>query len=127
MVLVSLVILVALLQYVYFSVLVGKARGTYGIDAPATSGHEVFERQYRIQMNTLELLVVLVPSMMIFAQNVRADLAAYAGIIYIVGRFVYLKSYLGDPKKRSLGFALSMLPILVLIIWGIVALAMKMM
>lgn len=125
--LVSLVILVALLQYIYFSVLVGKARGTYGIDAPACSGNDAFERQLRVQMNTLELLVVLVPSMIIFAQNVRADVAAYAGIIYIVGRFIYLKSYMADPKKRSIGFALSMLPILVLVLWGIVALAMKMM
>tara|TARA_R110002096_G_scaffold416576_3_gene619623 strand:- start:64862 stop:65245 length:384 start_codon:yes stop_codon:yes gene_type:complete len=125
--LVSLVILVALLQYIYFSILVGKARATYGIDAPACSGNEAFERQLRVQMNTLELLVALIPSMLIFATNVRADVAAYAGIIYIIGRFIYLKSYVADPKKRSIGFTLSMLPILVLVLWGIVALAMKMM
>jgi len=116
--LVALVILVALIQYIYFSIMVGKARGTYGIDAPATIGNETFERYYRVQMNTLEMLVSIIPAMMIFAMNVRADVAAYAGMVYILGRFIYFKSYVGDPKKRTVGFLLSFLPILVLIVWG---------
>ena len=116
--LVALVILVALIQYIYFSIMVGKARGTYGIDAPATTGNETFERYYRVQMNTLEMLVSIIPAMMIFAMNVRADVAAYAGMAYILGRFIYFKSYVGDPKKRTVGFLLSFLPILVLIVWG---------
>jgi uncharacterized MAPEG superfamily protein len=123
--LLSLVILLALLQYIYFAILVGKARGTYGINAPATSGHEIFDRQYRVQMNTLELLLVLVPSMIIFGQNVRTDVAAYAGILFIIGRFVFLKSYMADPKKRTVGFLLSILPILVLLFWGIYSLTIK--
>ena len=123
--LLSLVILLALLQYIYFAILVGKARGTYNVDAPATTGHEVFERQYRVQMNTLELLLVLVPCMVIFGQHVRADVAAYAGFVFIIGRFVFLKSYMADPKKRTVGFLLSILPILVLLLWGIFSLATK--
>lgn len=122
--LLSLVILLALLQYIYFAILVGKARGTYNVDAPATTGHEVFERQYRVQMNTLELLV-LVPCMVIFGQHVRVDVAAYAGFVFIIGRFVFLKSYMADPKKRTVGFLLSILPILVLLLWGIFSLATK--
>ncbi|MCC3859910.1 MAPEG family protein [Pseudemcibacter aquimaris] len=124
--LVSLVILIALLEYIYFAVLVGKARGTYGVDAPATTGDETFERYYRVQMNTMELLVAMIPAMWVFATHVRADVAAYAGIVFIVGRFIYLKTYVADPKKRSLGFALSILPLLVLIIWGLVSLGMGM-
>lgn len=125
--LVSLVILLALLQYIYFALLVGKARETYGIDAPATSGHPIFERHYRVQENTLELLVALIPAMFIFGQNVRPDVAAGCGAVYIIGRFIYLKSYVADPKSRSLGFGLSFLPLIVLIVWGIVSLAMDMM
>lgn len=124
--LVALVILVALIQYIYFSIMVGKARGTYGVDAPATSGHELFDRYYRVQMNTMEMLVSLIPAMAIFAMNVRADVAAYAGIVYIVGRFIYLKSYVGDPKTRTLGFILSFLPILVLVVWGGISIVMGM-
>lgn len=125
--LVALVILVALIQYIYFSVMVGGARGKYGVDAPATTGNDTFERYYRVQMNTLEMLVSLIPAMVIFAINVRADVAAYAGIVYITGRFIYFKSYVGDPKKRTVGFLLSMLPILVLIVWGGISIIMSMM
>lgn len=125
--LVTLVILVALLQYMYFGILVGKARGIHGIDAPATTGNEIFERTYRVQMNTMEILVALVPAMFIFGQNVRADVAAGAGVIYIIGRFIYLKSYVADPKGRTLGFSLSYLPLVVLVLWGIVAAILGMM
>lgn len=125
--LVSIVILVALLQYIYFAILVGKARGEHGVDAPATTGNEIFERHYRVQMNTMELLVALIPAMMIFGSNVRADVAAYAGIVFIIGRQIYLKTYVADPKKRSLGFGLSILPLLVLIVWGLISLGMGMM
>ncbi len=52
-----IVIAVALLQYNYFAILVGQARGKYSVSAPAVTGHEVFERQYRVQQNTLELLM----------------------------------------------------------------------
>ena len=51
--LVTIVIGVALLEYIYFSILVGKARGEHGVEAPATTGHEIFERHYRVQMNTM--------------------------------------------------------------------------
>lgn len=42
---------------------VGRARGRYGIKAPAVTGHEMFERAYRIQMNTLENAVLLLPTL----------------------------------------------------------------
>jgi len=125
--LVTLVILVVLLQYMYFGILVGKARATHGIDAPATTGNEIFERTYRVQMNTMEILVALVPAMFIFGQNVRADVAAGAGVIYIIGRFIYLKSYVTNPKGRTLGFSLSYLPLVVLVLWGLGAAIMGMM
>lgn len=37
--LVDLVALLAVAQLVFFSVLVGRARGRYGVKAPAVSGH----------------------------------------------------------------------------------------
>ena len=42
--LVHLVAVLAVIQYMVFSVLVGRARVRYGVKAPATSGHEMFER-----------------------------------------------------------------------------------
>ena len=56
--LVTIVIAVALIEYSVFGMLVGKARGTYGIDAPAITGYPIFERYYRVHQNTLENLVL---------------------------------------------------------------------
>lgn len=125
--LVVIVIAVALLQYVYLSFQVGKARGTYGVNAPAVTGNENFERCYRVQQNTLELLVVFVPGIIMFAQYFSADIAAVIGAVFIVGRFLYNKQYTADPKSRTIGFILSLLPAVILVIGGLVGAIMQMM
>jgi uncharacterized MAPEG superfamily protein len=123
--LVAIVIALALIEYAVFGMLVGKARGTYGIDAPAISGNPIFERYYRVQQNTLEILVLFVPGMIMFAQYVSADVAASLGIIFLVGRFLYLRAYVADPKSRSLGFVLSYIPALILVIGGLTGAVIK--
>lgn len=109
----------ALLQYLLFGGAVGWARGKFGVHAPATSGHETFERYYRVHMNTLELLVVFVPALPLFAHYVSARWAVALGLVFVVGRFVYFAGYVKDPKKRGLGFALSYLPTVVLLLGGL--------
>ncbi|HUO80046.1 MAG TPA: MAPEG family protein [Steroidobacteraceae bacterium] len=117
--LVYIVMGLAMLQYLYFGFAVGGARGRYGIKAPATAGHEVFERYFRVHMNTLELLVVLIPALPLFAWYVSPRWAAGLGAVYLVGRFLYFFEYVKDPAKRSPGFGLSFLPIVVLLLGGI--------
>ena len=63
----ALIILLALAQYVFFAVRVGAARGKYGVEAPKISGNEAWERLYRVQMNTLEQLIVFIPALWIFS------------------------------------------------------------
>ena len=63
---VHLVIVLALLEFMLFGLAVGSARARYKVPAPATAGHEVFERYFRVQMNTLEQLVVFLPSIWLF-------------------------------------------------------------
>ncbi len=123
--LVALVLALALLQYIVFAVLVGRARGTYGVKAPAVTGHEVFERYFRVQQNTLELLVIFVPAVWLFGQYVSATLASILGAVYLVGRVLYLKSYVADPAKRGAGFGLSMLPIMAMVIGVLIATGLK--
>jgi glutathione S-transferase len=113
---VAIVAVLALLQYIWFAVLVGQARGKYGVNGPAVTGHPVFERYFRVQMNTLELLVALLPGLWLFAHYVSPTMSAALGAVYLVGRFLYLRSYVSDPAKRGAGFGLSMLPILVLLL-----------
>ncbi len=114
--LVTVVLSLALVEYIVFAVLVGRARGQYGVKAPAVTGHEMFERYYRVQMNTLELLVVFVPAILTFAHYVSARWAAGLGAVYVVGRVIYLMSYVKNPASRGAGFGLSMLPIMVMVI-----------
>jgi glutathione S-transferase len=123
---VAIVILIALLQYVIFAALVGRARGKYGVKAPAVHGHEVFERYFRVHYNTLELIVVFVPAMWLFGSYVSPTWAAVLGLVYVVGRVAYLVGYVADPAKREIGFGLSVLPILVLLVGGLWGVAQKM-
>lgn len=116
---VDLVALLAVAQLVFFAVLVGRARGRYGIKAPAVSGHEMFERAYRVQMNTLELMVAFLPALFIAGKYWPQPYVAGVGVVYLVGRLLYWLRYLAAPASRALGFALSMVPIMILIIGGL--------
>ncbi len=124
--LVYIVMGLALMQYMYFAIAVGGARGRFGVKAPATSGHEVFDRYFRVQMNTLELIVVLIPALPLFAYYVDARIASVLGFLYIIGRFMYFQSYVKEPAKRGPGFGLSLLPIAVLLVGGIVGAVLNM-
>jgi len=124
MALVNLIVALALLQFFAFATAVGMAREKYNVAAPATTGNEVFERYFRVQMNTLELLVMFVPAIWMFGFYVSADIAAGLGAIYIIGRGIYFFAYVKDPKKRSLGFGLSAAPVAALVIGALIGAAM---
>ena len=118
---VDLIAVLAIMQLIFFGILVGRARGTYGVKAPAVSGHEMFERAYRVQMNTLELMVAFLPALFIASKYWPQTYVAIAGAVYLLGRFIYWRSYVSAPASRGLGFALSMIPILALLIATLVA------
>src|SRR5215472_3834074 len=63
----ALVTALALALYLGTVIAVMRARGHYGIAAPATSGHPVFERLFRIQQNTLEQLVLFLPALWLYS------------------------------------------------------------
>jgi len=117
---VDAVAMLAVLQFIGFGALVGKARGTYGVKAPAVTGSEPFERIYRVQMNTLELLVALLPALYAAAHYWPSLYVAGAGAVYLVGRIVYWRAYVASPSSRSLGFLLSIGPILALALAALV-------
>jgi glutathione S-transferase len=117
---VVIVVVLALLQFIGFGSAVGWARGKFQVAAPATTGNEEFERYFRVQMNTLEQLVVFLPAIWLFARYVDPEWAAILGAVYLAGRFIYFFSYVRNPKSRSLGFALTSLPILAMLAWVLV-------
>jgi glutathione S-transferase len=115
-----LVIALALLEFFLFSLAVARARSRYNVPAPATTGHEVFERYFRVQMNTLEQLVIFLPSMLLFARYVNPDIAAALGLLFIIGRAVYFRGYVRAPAARHLGFVLSAIPNVALLVGAII-------
>ena len=102
----ALVTCAALLFYFFTSIRVSKARVKFGIKLPAISGNPDFERVFRVQMNTLEWMVVFLPSLWLFAIYISDPIAAVLGLVWIVGRMLYLTGYSQAANKRELGFAI---------------------
>ncbi|HTO42405.1 MAG TPA: MAPEG family protein [Rhizomicrobium sp.] len=103
--LVSIVSLLTLLLYFVMIARVGRGRSKYGIEAPAVTGHPDFERLVRVQMNTLEWMPLFLVSLWLFALSWDADrVAAAIGLVWIVGRVLYLAGYAKAAPSRMLGF-----------------------
>jgi hypothetical protein len=119
---VALVTLLLLLQYIAFMMLTGKARAASDLEAPACVGDLNFEKAYRVQMNTLEQLIVTLPAMWVCAQFFMPVVAASLGLAFFVGRILYRNAYVTDPTKRGPGMILGFLANVGLIItggWGV--------
>jgi uncharacterized membrane protein YecN with MAPEG domain len=118
--LLSIITMLALLEFIWMSIRVGAARGKYNIKAPAIAGDEMFERHYRVHYNTLEQLVVFLPALWAFGYYVGEEWAAGLGCVYLVGRIIYAITYVKDPAKRGPGFLLSVLPAWILLLGSLV-------
>lgn len=114
--LVAIVTALALIQYLLIGLLVGRARVRGGVQAPATSGDPIFERYFRAHQNTLEQLILFVPSLWIFAYYVSAQVAAALGLVFIIGRLIFVRAYVVDPPTRATGFLIGIVPLMVLLI-----------
>ena len=118
---VHLVIGLALLEFVLFGYGVARARILNKVPAPAMSGHEVFDRYFRAQMNTLEQLVVFLPSIWLFGHYVNAWAAAALGALFIIGRALYFRGYTQTPESRHAGFVLSAIPNVTLLVGALIS------
>jgi glutathione S-transferase len=105
----ALMTLLAVVFYFYTGLRVGSARQKYGIKAPAITGHPDFERAFRVQMNTLEWMPIFLPALWLFAVYVGDIAAAAIGVVWIVGRFLYLTGYSEAAAKRGRGFGIQAL------------------
>ena len=116
---VDIVTALALLQFMVFGFRVAKARGRYGVAAPAVAGNEIFERYFRVQQNTLEQLIVFLPALYVFSHYYSPLVAAGLGVVYLIGREIYAATYVKDPKKREIGYVLTALPVAILLLGGL--------
>jgi glutathione S-transferase len=116
-------ILLALLEYIVMSALVGRARAKTGIRAPAMTGHPEFERANRVHLNTLENLIIFVPAVWIFATYVSTAWAAGLGALFVVARALYAVGYLQAAEKRSIGAGITGIVTIVLVVGGLIGVA----
>ena len=120
MVLSTIIGMLALMQYLYFGLLVGRARGRTGIAAPAVSGSEEFERYYRAHLNTAEQLVIFAPALFASAFFISDGYAAALGVVFVVGRALYFRNYVREPGSRGPGMLLTAVSNLALMLGALV-------
>jgi glutathione S-transferase len=99
----EIVTLLTLLEYSILGVMVGRARQTYGVEAPATTGNPDFERYFRVHANTLEALIVFLPAVWIFSFSVNYHLGVVLGLLFVIARIIYATGYLSAASKREAG------------------------
>jgi glutathione S-transferase len=120
------VTILSVLTLFYTSLVVGRARGKTGIKAPAMTGHEDLERAVRVHMNTLEQFAVFLP--LLWVATIYFTLIGWLtpafGIVWIIGRFIYMQGYLADPAKRSTGFLITIVASLGLLVLSVIGVAM---
>jgi glutathione S-transferase len=120
----GLVTLLALLEYSILGVMVGRARLTYGVEAPATTGNPDFERYFRVHENTLEALIVFIPAVWIFSLTVNYHFGVALGLLFLIARIVYARGYLSAAAKRGPGAiasaAINGILVLVSLVWIVI-------
>jgi len=112
----ALITAIAALVYLVFVINVGRARAKYGVMPPAVSGDENFERVLRVQYNTVEQLVFFLPGLWLFAIFINPAIASILGATWILGRILYAWGYYQAAEKRMIGFALSSLSSMTLVL-----------
>jgi glutathione S-transferase len=117
---IELIAVLAVSQFFAFGWLTGRARAQSGLKAPAMTGHDGFERMYRVQMNTLEMLIVFLPALFLAAKYSPVWLVCVLGVFYLIGRILYWRAYVTNPSKRGLGFMMSMVPTAFLLVLAFV-------
>jgi glutathione S-transferase len=114
----AIVVVLNVLLLIFVTWLVGRARGRYGIKAPATSGNENFERVFRMQMNTVESTVLFLPALWLGAQYGSPLVAGVAGLVWIAARFWYALAYSDAANKRGMAYMIASAAAVVAFAWG---------
>ncbi|MBD2197285.1 MULTISPECIES: MAPEG family protein [Calothrix] len=121
----SLITALTLVLYLVITINVGRARGKYKVPPPQMTGDPNFERVLRVQQNTLEQIVLFLPGLWLFSFYVNPLWAAGIGAVWLVGRIVYAWGYYQAAEKRLVGFGISSLSGMVLLVGSLVGIILS--
>ena len=99
-----LVTLFAVGYYFFLATRVARARIKFHVELPATSGHPVFDRIFRVHVNTLEWLPTFLVPLWLCAVYLNDPTAAVLGLVWILGRVWYFVGYSKSVQGRLPGF-----------------------
>ena len=102
----SFVTLLMAAYYLGIGIFVGKTRAKFGLPAPAMSGNADVERALRVQGNAVEFAPIVFPALWLAAYWTSDVFAALLGLVWILGRIIYAKTYMEAANKRTLGFVI---------------------
>ena len=111
----SLITVSALILYFVVSINVGRARFKHKVSPPQMTGNPDFERGLRVQQNTLEQMILFLPSLWLFSQFISPIWGAGIGAVWIIGRILFAWGYYQAAEKRAAGFRISTLATLALL------------
>jgi glutathione S-transferase len=119
----AIVTLLAVVICIGTSIMVARMRKTTGIQPPAMSGHPAVERALRVQGNTVESFIAFLPALWLAALYFQGWAPPLLGLLWCVGRVVYAIGYMAAPERRHVGFGISMIAVLGLLVLAIVGIA----
>jgi len=122
----GLVTLISLFVYLWMGINVGRARGQHKVPATSADAPEDLMRVIRVQVNTAENLISFLPALWLFTLLYGDLWGGLIGIIFPISRIIYAQGYYAAAEKRSLGFTIGFLTILVLSVGALVGLIMAM-
>ncbi len=120
----AVVTILTVLLFFWMGLNVGRMRTKHGIKAPAMTGHDEFERAVRVHMNTMEGAIAFLPALWVAEIWFGGWVPPVAGLVWVVGRVIYMLGYMAAPEKRETGFiiqAIALVVLIILAIWGVVS------
>jgi glutathione S-transferase len=121
-ILTAAVTLLAVLIAIGFAILVSRVRRAVGIQPPAMGGDPRLERALRVQGNTVEGFIAFVPALWLAALYFQGWVPPIIGLVWCLGRVLFAVGYMSSAQKRHIGFAISILSVLALVILAAIGL-----
>jgi glutathione S-transferase len=115
------VTVLAVLIALWTGILVARTRRRLGIHPPVMTGSPELDCALRVQGNTLEQIVIFLPSLWLAALYFQGWIPPLLGLVWCLGRIIFALTYKpAAPGKRFIGFQLTIFPTLILVILAIV-------